>query len=97
MRINIVINMDNNYWIYEDCFIFKPVFNEPIDKYVEIIKKYKKLIFENYNNLELCIEINNKHNLNYNNYIGSKFNQSLSNSLNNLTQLTHLSFGFEFD
>ena len=30
--------MNDNYWIYEDKFIFKPEFNEPIDKYIDIIK-----------------------------------------------------------
>ena len=32
--------MNNDYWIYEDKFIFKPDFNEPIDKYIDIIKNY---------------------------------------------------------
>ncbi len=78
--------MDNNYWIYEDCFIFKPNFNKPIDEYVEIIKNYNKLIFSNYDDLELYIETNNEYNFDCDNdYVGSKFNQPLLNSLNNLS------------
>ena len=40
--------MNDVYWIYEDKFIFKPEFNEPIDKYVNTIKNYSQLIFSNY-------------------------------------------------
>ena len=68
--------MNENYWIYEDSFIFKPDFNEPIDDYIDIIKNYKKLIFSNYNDLEICIETNNNFNNKYkNNCKSSKFNQ----------------------
>ena len=68
--------MDKNYWIYEDSFIFKPEFNEPIDDYIDIIKNYKKLIFSNYNDFKICIETNNNYINKYqNNYIDSKFNQ----------------------
>ena len=52
--------MENNYWIYEEYFIFKPEFDEKIDDYIPIIKNYKKLIFSNYDNYKLCIETNNK-------------------------------------
>ena len=71
--------MENNYWIYEEYFIFKPEFDEKIDDYIPIIKNYKKLIFSNYDDYKLCIETKN--------YQRSKFNQPLNNSLDNLTQL----------
>ena len=53
--------MNNVYWICEDKFIFKPEFNESIDKYIDIIKNYSQLIFSNYDDLEICIETNNKY------------------------------------
>ena len=80
--------MGNNYWIYENYFIFKPKFNGKIDNYIPIIKKYKKLIFSDYDDYEICIKTNNKYENKYSkNYKYSKFNKPLSNSLNNLTQL----------
>ena len=57
--------MNRNYWIYEDYFIFKPEFNGLIDDYIGIISNLKKLIFSDYNELKLCIEINNKYYSNY--------------------------------
>ena len=36
-------------------FIYKPDFNEPNDKYVDIIFNYNKLIFSNYDELEIYI------------------------------------------
>jgi hypothetical protein len=44
---------DDNYWIYKDKFIFKPNFNKPITNYIEIIKDYKILTFENYIDLKI--------------------------------------------
>jgi hypothetical protein len=31
--------MEEKYWIYQDNWIFKPDFNEPLDKYIGIIKQ----------------------------------------------------------
>ena len=53
--------MNNVYWICEDKFIFKPEFNESIDKYIDIIKNYSQLIFSNFDDFEICIETNNKY------------------------------------
>ena len=90
--------MNENYWIYEDSFIFKPEFNEPIDGYIQVIKNYNKLIFSNYNDLEICIRTNNKYfDKYYNNYIKLTFNKSLANSFDNLTSLTCLTFGHTFN
>ena len=90
--------MNDVYWIYEDKFIFKPEFNEPIDKYVDIIKNYSQLIFSNYDDLEICIETNNDYEFKYNHkFIESRFNQQLSNELDNLTCLTHLTLGYYFN
>jgi hypothetical protein len=40
--------MEEKYWIYQDNFIFKPDFNEPLDNYIGIIKQSIgiKLVFE---------------------------------------------------
>ena len=89
--------MNNIYWIYEDKFIFKPEFNEPIDNYVDVIKNYSQLIFSNYDVLELYIDTNNDYEFKYSiDYKGSIFNYPLTYSLNNLT-LTHLTFGWNFN
>ena len=58
--------MENNYWIIDDWLIFKPKFNEELDKYYDIINKYKKIIFSNYNDPLIAIETNNKYNSKYN-------------------------------
>ena len=90
--------MNNDYWIYDDKFVFKPKFNESIDKYIGVIKNYSQLIFSDYDDLEICIETNNKYLSKYNkNFKFSKFNKPLSNSLDNLTLLTHLTFGINFN
>ena len=54
-------NKMNNekYWVYDDYFIFKPEFDEPIEKYVGIISDYSKLIFSDYNDCEITIKIIN--------------------------------------
>ena len=49
--------MNEDYWIYEDSIIFKPEFDKPLDDYIEIISNYKKLIFSNYDNLEIFLNI----------------------------------------
>jgi hypothetical protein len=48
-----------NYWVPDDKIIFKPAFNEPIDKYFEIISKCNSLIFSNYDKFEIVFETNN--------------------------------------
>ena len=45
--------MNEDYWIYEDKFIFKPHFNKPIDKYVGVIKNYSQLIFSDYDDINI--------------------------------------------
>ena len=62
-------------------------------------KKYKKLIFSDYDDYEICIETNNIYiNNNYDYYSRtSKFNQPLSNLLNNLTQLQQLTLGNDYN
>lgn len=91
--------MDVNYWIYEDYFIFKPEFNGLIDDYKDIIKNYFKLIFSNYDNLEIPLNIKiltmdcNNFNLELNDLPSSirviKFdkNSNYNKELNNLSKL----------
>ena len=92
--------MENNYWIVDEWLIFKPTFNEELTYYYDIINKYKKIMFSNYDNTLIAIETNNQykyeyHNKYYDNYIKSKFNQKI-NLLNNIN-LTHLTFGYVFN
>jgi hypothetical protein len=84
----------NDYWIIEDQFIFKPHFDSSIDVYKNIISKYNKLVFSNYNDVDICIKRNNKYDSIYsNNFIGSKFNQIIDLPPN----LTHITFGRNFN
>ena len=85
--------MENNYWIVDDLLIFKPEFNEVLDDYYDLINKYKKIIFSNYNESEIAIKTNNFYNDKYDkNYISNKFNQKIDLS-NNI----HLTFGYNFN
>ncbi len=83
--------MENNYWIEDDWLIFKPSFNKDLFNYYNIINKYKKIMFSNYNDPLIAIETNNE----YNDYIKSKFNQEID--LSNNINLTHLTFGCYFN
>ena len=88
--------MENNYWIVDDLIIFKPKFNEELINYYNLINKYKKIMFSNYNDLLIAIKTNNKCIVDYkNNYIRSKFNQEID--LSNNINLTHLTFGWKFN
>ena len=44
---NNIIESDN-YWIYNNIFIFKHFFNGNINNYIKIIINYKILIFTNF-------------------------------------------------
>ena len=88
--------MKNNYWIEDKLLIFKPEFNEELINYYDIINKYKKVMFSNYNEPLIAIKINNIPNIKcYEYYVNNKFNKeiNLSNNLN----LTHLTFGNYFN
>ena len=41
--------MTNNYWIKDGGLIFKPSFNEELTNYYDVINKYNKVMFSNYN------------------------------------------------
>ena len=62
--------MENNYWIVDDWLIFKPEFNEELDEYYDVINKYKKIMFSNYNDPLIAIETNNIYNYKYKKKIG---------------------------
>ena len=89
--------MENPYWIVDSAIIFKPEFNDSLDKYTYIISNCRKLIFSNYNDPHMCLKNNNI----YNYYdITSKvslFNQPLDNSLSNLHNLRELTLSFKFN
>ena len=68
----------DNYFIYEDYFIFKPEFNEPIDEYIGIIKTCKKLIFLDYYELDPNIKIIYKNIKKDGKFHSSFFNQLLN-------------------
>ena len=93
-----MIQINLPYWIHDNYFIFKPHFNGLITDYLDIIIKYNKLIFSDYNELEDIVQIitDNK-NFNPYNHIGSGFNQLLTNSLDKLINLTQIIFGENFN
>jgi hypothetical protein len=82
--------MENNYWIIDDWLIFKPEFNKKLDEYYNIINKYSKIMFSNYDEpLIYLFETNNKIiMINYNNYFKAIFNNEID--LSNNIHLTHL-------
>ena len=86
------------YWIVDSAIIFKLVFNECLDNYVEIISKYPILIFSNYNDPHMTLKRNNVYNeVDYKLHIGSWFDRPLYNSLLKLTNLEVLIFGDSFN
>ena len=88
--------MENNYWLENEWLIFKPEFNEELIYYYDIINKYKKVIFSNYNKPLIAIKKNNMHKVKFKyNFVNNCFNQEiyLSNNIN----LTHLTFGYKFN
>ena len=88
--------MENNYWIIDEWLIFKPSFNEDLTNYYDVINKYEKIMFSNYNDPLIAIKTNNEWNREYlNNYIESDFNQKID--LSNNINLTHLTFGYYFN
>ena len=88
--------MSNKYWIIDEWLIFKPSFNEDLTNYYDVINKYKKIIFSNYNDPLITIKTNNKYKSNYeNNYVENNFNKEID--LSNNINLTHLTFGYAFN
>ena len=88
--------MENNYWIEDDLLIFKPSFNDDLLNYYDMMKKYKKIIFGNYNDLFMTLKTNNEYEHDYkDNYIRGEFNKKID--LSNNINLTHLTFGLDFN
>ena len=52
--------MENNYWVVDGWLIFKPEFNDKLNEYYDVINKYEKIMFNNYNDPLIAIKINNK-------------------------------------
>jgi hypothetical protein len=86
----------NDYIIIDDTIIFYPDFNNSLSNYMDIVCKYNKLIFSNYDDPLICIETNNESNEKYYycNYKSNKFNQIVDWTSSNLT---HLTFGWHFN
>ena len=67
--------MENNYWIIDEWLIFKSNFNEELDNYYDLINKYVKIMFSNYDDPLIAIENSNEWIEKYkNNFIKNKFN-----------------------
>jgi hypothetical protein len=62
-----------------------------------LLLNYKKIIFSNYELNYSLFEVYENNYFKNLHYIGSMFNQPLANSLDKLTSLTHLTFGFWFN
>ena len=106
------MNLNSNEYmmIGEDMIIIHWTVNKPIGT---INEKIKKLIFSNYNNINICTKHNNTYNsTNKNNWKGSLFNQPITltgsltylifgnnfnQSVNLTTSLTHVTFGGLFN
>jgi hypothetical protein len=81
-----------NYIANEDTIIFSTVFNDKLNP--GLLLGYKKIIFSDNELNEKLFEAYEKNNFDNTKFIGSQFNQPLSNSLDDLT---HLTFGGEFN
>jgi hypothetical protein len=81
----------NDYLIHYDTIFFSPDFNKPLSNYLDILNKYNKLIFSNYDDPSICIQTNNREL--HINYKENKFNQPLNLPHN----ITHLTFGDNFN
>jgi hypothetical protein len=98
------------------CYNSIVVVHYNIDKFIDfnlINGDFNKIIFSDYDDIEICIKINNMYDDEYyNNWTKSKFNQPiiLTNNLTHLTfgyrfnqpiiltnNLTHLTFGYDFN
>ena len=83
-----IIEETKNYWIINDKLIFKYGFNSPLDEYIGVIGKYNKLLFSNYDDLEILTKKNNVYYYEFeNNYKKSCFNFPISNLPNCLAYL----------
>jgi hypothetical protein len=81
------MNLDSSeYTVIDDMIIIHWKVDKPIGT---IDEKFKKLIFSDYNNFNICTKQNNNNTC----WRGSQFNHSIS--LTN--SLTHLTFGFIFN
>jgi hypothetical protein len=90
--------MEVDYITKDDTIIFTCKFNKLLDS--ELLSHYKKIIFSDYelnDSLGLFEAYENKKFHNDDKCIKSLFNQCLNNSLNNLSSLTHLTFGCNFN
>ncbi len=93
-NINNKMSETNDYWIVDNKLIFKPIFKKPISNYYDLISSNNILIFSNYNNVNICIETNNKYDLKYNYHFSlSNFNHPIELPQN----ITHLVFGYKFN
>jgi len=87
--------MEVVYITKDDTIVFSPKFDKSLN--CELLSNHKKIIFSDYelnNNLFDAYENNKFTDLGL---ICSSFDQPLTNSLNNLTSLTHLTFGWYFN
>ena len=83
------------YITKDETIIFSPYFNKLLNG--ELLINYKKIIFSDYELTYQLFDRYENNNFSSLNYISSKFNQSLGNSLNNLVNLTHLTLGNNFN
>ena len=83
----------NNFTQINSTMVIHWDVNEPIDL---TNHNFTQLIFSNYTDINICIEISNNYIYQYEKcWKGSEFNKSL-NLTNNL-KITHLSFGYKFN
>ncbi len=95
--MNLIMNElieTSDYWIVDEHLIFKPEFDDSLDKYTNLLNKCTHLIFSNYDDWKICIKTNNKYMVMYKSqWVQSDFNQPIELNQN----LTHLTMGYYFD
>ena len=69
----------NDYITNESTIIFDPKFNKPLD--YKLLSNYSSIIFSDYELNDDLFDAYTNYNFHKLNYVGSKFNQPLSNFL----------------
>lgn len=91
---------EKNYWIWNDIFVFKPEFNSNLEKYVNLISKYDKIIFSEFSSFDDTKKMYEESFLNkiiiynYHDMNASLFNENIDILPNNIK---YLILGYDFN
>ena len=81
---------NSDYWTVGTKIIFKPHFNDILEKYHVLMQNYSEIYFSNYEDFDTFIKIHENSFLSksvYKKYVSNKFNRYIENLPNNITHL----------